>query len=170
MYENLRLRSGQLSNLRQSLANNFSNPVWVNLCRQLGAVTSRPAVAVDLHKGKEGTQYKFSKWENLYSDGMLADNVYHVRKLFLGLLSTLDNDDCIAALEEKERELIMVLAAIRGGATDPTPLILCVDYVLRELWRLLLAMKDGRDLAGSWTAVQCKLSPSLTTLLRYLGN
>lgn len=135
--------------LLQSCDSAFDDDNWERMCNRLGSAVDRPPRATDPNE---------PTWKETFSDVLFDDNWFHVRKLFLALKEILNNPSGSSVLERKEEELLKVLAAVRAGAHDPLPWVLCGEYLLRDLWRKLLLIKSGAQrMSGKWNQVHCKL-------------
>ncbi|KAK3075867.1 hypothetical protein LTR53_000440 [Teratosphaeriaceae sp. CCFEE 6253] len=77
-----------------------------------------------------------------FSETLFYDNWYHVRKFFSALSYFLQKLSMDEVIETAERDVIMVVTCIAGAMADPSPWVLCLDHILRRLWRSFLAHKD----------------------------
>lgn len=94
-----------------------------------------------------------------FTETLLYDNWLHVRKFLQGLGFFMNNESFDDFLHATEKNIIMLIAVLQGGVADPTPFILCFDYVLRELWRMLLKKRDYK-----WSTGLNETCESSTTL------
>ena len=101
--------------------------------RRLLSMTARPPAAE-----AAGTK----RWVlDTYTNLALDDDWWHVRKLLKGLAVRINDDNFSTKLRIKEIELAYLIGTIQGGCTDVMPWLLCLESVLRDLWRQLLRHK-----------------------------
>lgn len=108
---------------------------------QFAANVTRSKEAVDTPGGS-------ADWQS-YTDMALQDNWYHVRKLLRGIrYYTVSAEH--AYFDKAEKDMAAILAAIRGGTDQPIFFLICMDYVLRGIWRRCLRSRPD----DSGTAVK----------------
>ncbi|EON69924.1 hypothetical protein W97_09189 [Coniosporium apollinis CBS 100218] len=112
----------------QSLDKAFALPTFAKDFKSLATRKARPTDA-DKRDLKDSRFTGFSLYQ-------MNDNWLHVRKLFSAL--TVYKSSTSAAVQAAERDTMMVIAAMKGAATDPTPWLLVLDYVLRDCWQAIL--------------------------------
>ncbi|KAK5126346.1 hypothetical protein LTR85_010582 [Meristemomyces frigidus] len=112
----------------------FYQQLFARLATKMGDLTEREPRAVE------------EKQDNIwhaYSEKGFYDNWFHVRKLLQALAFYLDDQTAKDTLSTAECDLLRLLAAIQGASSTPLAWLLCVEYVLRTVWRLCLSLKDN---------------------------
>lgn len=122
----------QVMSSRSALGQKHFEEVCARLCSQV----SRPASVKNLPKNA----IRFKRLESEVRD----DNWYHCRRLMqlLAQLATFSVDEAT----RHETNLMLVLAAVEAGTSEPLPWLVVLDGALKKLWHETKGSSGGHEL------------------------